>query len=93
MVACLGNNLLLFDSNQLQNYLLVHTTTGSGSLMRLVSSDGTTPNVSDGNLQMFINNEWVTLCYSPSETDMVDAACKLLGYPGWQDLRFDLNNQ
>ena len=60
--------------------------------MRLISSDGT-PSVSEGNLQMFINNEGMTLCYSPSETDMVDAACQLLGYPKLQDLRFDRNNQ
>ena len=60
--------------------------------MRLISSDGT-PNVSEGNLQMFINNEWMTLCYSPRETDMVDAACKILGYPGWQDLRIDHKNE
>ena len=60
--------------------------------MRLISSDGT-PSISEGNLQIFINNEWMTLCFSPSETDMVDAACKLLGYPGLQELRIDHNNQ
>ena len=60
--------------------------------MRLISSDGT-PSVSEGNLQMFINNEWITLCYSPIETDIVDAAGVLLGYPGLLELRIDHKNE
>ena len=72
------------------NFLLNYT--GNRSHIRLISSDGT-PSASEGNLQMFINNKWITLCYYPSYTDMLEAACKLLGYAGLQDLKYDLNNQ
>ena len=59
-----------------------------GTRIRLVSSSDV-PTISSGSIQMWLNNEWLTLCYAPNTTDIGEVACKQLGFTGLHDLTTD----
>ena len=63
----------------------------TASHIRLISSNGE-PNVSSGNIQILLNNQWWTLCYSPTITDIGAVVCKQLGFAYLEDLTTDYNN-